>query len=87
MNTLKGVSVPDSLMQYVSELAKRQGITADQFVASAIAEKVSAFDGLDCLKERAKRGSREKFRRALSKVPNVEPAEEDKFEQTKRCSA
>lgn len=80
MNTLKGVSVPDSLMQYVSELAKRQGITADQFVASAIAEKVSALDGLDYLKERAKRGSREKFRRALSKVPNVEPAEEDKFE-------
>ena len=80
MNTLEGVRVPDSLMQYVSELAKREGISVDQFIASAIAEKVSALDGLDYLKERAKRGSREKFLRALSKVPDVEPADEDKFE-------
>ena len=80
MNTLEGVSVPDSLMRYVSELAKREGISVDQFVASAIAEKVSAWDGLEYLTEKAKRGSREKFLQALSKVPDEEPAEEDRFE-------
>ena len=79
MSTLQGVSVPDSLMRYVGELAKREGITVDQFVASAIAEKVSAWDSVEYLKERAKRGSREKFLDALSKVPDVEPADEDKF--------
>ena len=80
MNTLEDVNIPESLMRYVSELAKREGITVNQFVASAIAEKVSAWDSLDYLKERAKRASREKFQQALSKVPDVEPAEEDKFE-------
>lgn len=77
MTTLESVRVPDSLMNYVSELAKREGITVDQFVASAIAEKASAWDGLEYLKERASRGSREKFLEALSKVPNVPPVEED----------
>ncbi len=67
-------------MRYVGELAKREGITVDQFVASAIAEKVSAWDCMKYLKERAKRGSREEFLEALSKVPDVEPAEEDRFE-------
>lgn len=80
MTTLDSVRVPDSLMRYVSELANREGITVDQFVASAIAEKASAWDGLEYLKERGKRGSREKFLEALSKVPNGEPADEDKFE-------
>jgi hypothetical protein len=30
------------------------------------------------LKQRAKRGSKQKFRKALSKVPNVEPEESDR---------
>ncbi|HSK74129.1 MAG TPA: hypothetical protein VK892_20685 [Pyrinomonadaceae bacterium] len=35
---------------------------------------------IDYLKERAKRGSREKFLRTLSKVPKLEPDEEDRIE-------
>lgn len=80
MSTLQGVSVPDSLMRYVSELAKREGVTVDQFVASAIAEKVSAWDFIEYLRERGRRGSREEFEQIMAKVPDVEPADEDKFE-------
>ena len=80
MTALDGIKIPDSLMKHVRQLAEREGISVDQFVASAIAEKASAWDGLDYLKERAKRGSREKFLEALSHVPDVEPDEWDRIE-------
>ena len=48
----------------------------NQFIATAAAEKMSSLKTLDYLKER---GSREKFERVLSGVPDVEPEEHDKL--------
>ncbi len=67
-------------MKYVRRLAERDGISVDQFVASAIAEKASSWDTIEYLNERAKRGSRDKFLEALSKVPAVEPVEPDRLD-------
>lgn len=80
MTTLDGIKVPESLMKYVRQLAERDGITVDQFVASAIAEKASSWDSIEYLKERAERGSRDKFLEALSKVPSVEPDPWDRLD-------
>jgi hypothetical protein len=51
----------------------------NQFIATALAEKVSALMTEDYLEERAKRASREKFERILSRVPDVEPDERDRL--------
>lgn len=67
-------------MKHVRQMAESEDISVDQFVASAIAEKASAWETLDCLQERAKRGSRDKFLEALSKIPDVEPDGWDKIE-------
>lgn len=80
MIVIEKVAVPESLLKKVRELSEKEGITVDQFVSSAIAEKASAWATVEYLKERAKRGSREKFLKALSKVPKVEPDEKDKLE-------
>lgn len=80
MTVIENVAVPESLLKQVRELSEREGITVDQFVLSAIAEKASAWTTVDYLKERAKRGSREKFLKALSKIPKVEPDEDDRFD-------
>ena len=61
------------------ELAKTDGISIDQFVAQALAEKIAVLMAKDYLEERAKRGSLEKFEQALAKVPNQEPEEYDKL--------
>jgi len=50
----------------------------NQFIASAVAEKVSALATEQYLNERAARGSSEKFRAALAQVP---PAEPEAFDQ------
>ena len=51
----------------------RDGISIDQFVSSAIAEKIAALMTEGYLKERAKRGSRAKYEAILAKVPDIEP--------------
>lgn len=78
MSTLT-VNLPNSLHRKLEELAEQEGIAADQFVATAVAEKMSALLTEDYLKERAERGSRKTYEQALSQVPDVEPEEHDKF--------
>ena len=51
-------------------------------IVVAQADDENAWTAIEYLKERAKRGSREKFLKALSKVPKVEPDEEDKINLT-----
>ena len=67
-------------MKHVRQLAEREGISVDQFIASAIAEKASAWDTLEYLKERGSRGSHDKFLEALSEIPDTEPDEWDKID-------
>ncbi len=62
------IRLPDSLHETVRKLSKKEHISINQFVASALAEKVSALMTEDYLAERAKRGKRAKFEKAMSKV-------------------
>ena len=80
MSVIKNVAVPESLLKKVLELSEKEGITLNQFVTSAIAEKASTWKTVEYLKERAKRGSREKFLKVLSKVPKIEPDGNDRIE-------
>ena len=71
--------LPDSLHQRVRTLSKTDHTSINQFVTTAVAEKISALDTEDYLKMRASRASRKKFETALKKVPDVEPDEQDRF--------
>jgi len=78
MSTIS-VRLPDSLHRKIRELAKREGISINQFIASAVSEKMSALVTVDYLEERAKRADRKKFQQALSRVPDTEPEEHDRL--------
>lgn len=71
--------LPESLHKRVRELAAREGISINQFVATAVAEKMSALLTEDYLEERARRGSRDRYRAALAEVPNPEPGKYDRL--------
>jgi hypothetical protein len=76
MSTLS-LRLPESLHQRVRELADREGISINQFIATAVAEKMSALLTEEYLQARAQRGSRAKYDAALAQVPDVEPDERD----------
>ena len=78
MSTLS-LRLPDSLHDELRRLADREGISINQFVASAAAEKLSALRTASYLKERARRGSRRDFEAVLAKIPDVPPPEYDRM--------
>ncbi len=71
--------LPKSLHEQLREVAQEEGISVNQFVMLAVAEKVASLSAIEYLEKRAQRGSREKFIEILSKVPDVEPEEFDKL--------
>jgi hypothetical protein len=78
MSTLS-LRLPQSLHERARELAKREGISINQLIATAVAEKISALDTLEYLEARAARGSRDAYLRALANVPDVPPVEGDEL--------
>ena len=71
--------LPKTLHEQLREVAQEEGISVNQFVMLAVAEKVAALSAIEYLEKRAKQGSREKFLEILSKVPDVEPEACDKL--------
>jgi hypothetical protein len=82
MSTMN-VNIPESLRRRAQALAQDDGVSLDQFIATALAEKVAALDADSYIRARAARGSREKFERVLAKVPDVEPDERDRLSSDK----
>jgi hypothetical protein len=69
-----------SIHRTVGEIARQEGVSINQFVATAVAEKLAALMAADYLQERAKRGDRKAFERALSRVPATEPEPLDRID-------
>ena len=78
MSTLS-LRLPDSLHNQIRLLAKQEGVSINQLIASAAAEKVAALLTEEYLEMRARRSSREKYRAVLNKVPDAAPVPEDEI--------
>ena len=76
MSTIS-LRLPLSLHKRVRELAQQEEISINQFITTALAEKMSALMTCEYLEERAKRGNRQKFERALAKVRDIDPDKKD----------
>jgi len=79
MSTLS-LRLPDSLHDELRRLAEQEGISINQFIASAAAEKLSALRTASYLKQRALKGSRKEFEAVLAKVPDISAPESDRLE-------
>jgi hypothetical protein len=78
MKTLT-TKLPETLYRQVEQAAGKEHVSIDQFVMMALSAQVSAWITKDYLRERAERGSWEKFQQVLAKVPDGEPEDDDKL--------
>ncbi|TDM06417.1 MAG: toxin-antitoxin system HicB family antitoxin [Ideonella sp. MAG2] len=78
MSTIS-VRLPDSLHSMAKALASQDNTSMNQFIASAVAEKVSALSTETYLRERAQRGSDRQFLAALDAVPAGKPEDFDQL--------
>ncbi len=69
--------LPNFLHKEVKEIAREEGISINQFIATALAEKMTALRTREYLEQRAARGKRDRFEKALAKVGNNHPLDEN----------
>lgn len=77
--TALSLRIPKSMHEQLRELASEEGVSINQFVTLAIAEKIATLMTIEYLENRAKRGSREKLLAALDQVPDTEPEAYDRL--------
>jgi predicted DNA-binding ribbon-helix-helix protein len=65
------IRLPNSVHQKIKELAARDDVSVNQFIASAASEKMASVLTLDYLKAEAAKGNRSDFESYLSKVPDT----------------
>lgn len=79
MSTLS-LRIPDSLHERIRELAHQEGISINQFITTAAAEKMAALLTVEYLRARAETGDKRLFLEALARVPDVAPFPGDELE-------
>jgi predicted transcriptional regulator len=80
MTTLS-IRVPDSLHRAIKDLASKDGYSMNQFLITAAAEKLSALETVDYLRERAKRANLDDFDALLARVPDAAPDKGDEIQE------
>ena len=65
------IRLPNSVHQKIKELAARDEVSVNQFIASAASEKMASVLTLDFLKSEAVKGKRSDFEHYLSMVPDT----------------
>ena len=68
MSTLS-LRIPDSLHKTLKTAADQDGVSINQFVSLAVAEKLSALQTYNLIAEKAAKGSQKAFLKAMSMVP------------------
>ncbi len=71
--------LPDSLHKSVRQLANKEHVSINQMITLALAEKVSTLMTEEYLGQRAQRGSKKSFLKALGKVSKAEPEANDRL--------
>ena len=72
--------LPSSLKAAVREVSRRDGTSINQFVTTAVAEKLSAMRTADFFAERGAQADIEAARRILRRQGGQEPEAEDRLE-------
>ena len=78
MSTLS-LRLPESVHHGAREYARREGVSINQLIATAVAEKLAALTAEDYIARRAARANEARFAEALATVPDAAPQVGDEW--------
>jgi hypothetical protein len=78
MSTLT-LKIPEGILSAIRQSAEEAGVSVDQFVSSAVGEKLASWRSLDWLRAEAAQGTRADFERFLGAVPEQSPLPGDEI--------
>ncbi|EKV27553.1 hypothetical protein C882_1399 [Caenispirillum salinarum AK4] len=73
------LTLPESLEQAARQMADQSGVTLDEFVASALAEKIGALSTEEFFRKKREGATLDDFRKYLDNVPDVPPEPGDEL--------
>jgi hypothetical protein len=71
--------LPNSVHRHIKEIAKKDGVSINLFVTSAVSEKISALTTEDYIDNRAKHARQGAFTKVLDRVPRRRPLSGDEL--------
>lgn len=71
----RSVAVPNEIYERAAKMAAARRVPLEDFVSSALADQMAA---REYTSRRATRSSEEAFRKALDKIPDVKPEDNDR---------
>jgi hypothetical protein len=71
--------LPNSIHRHIKEIAKRDGVSINLFITSAVAEKISALTTDEYVTARAQKARTGAFRKVLDRVPKRRPLPGDEL--------
>lgn len=74
------LKAPLSILDAARRAAKRDGVSLNQFINTALAEKVAALEADDVLSRRAERADQSRFMEVMSRIGSDAPAEGDRID-------
>ena len=78
MSTLS-LRLPNSIHRHIKQIATQEGVSINQFISTAVSEKISALITKNYLEQRAQRADRSAFKDILDKVPDRIPLPGDEI--------
>lgn len=71
--------LPESIHRHIREIAKKEGVSINQLISSAVSEKISAILTEEYIQARAQRADPKKVKKLLADVSEREPIEGDEL--------
>lgn len=71
--------LPDSIHKHIKEIARKEGVSINQFISSAVAEKISAIMTEEYLRDRAEKADKKDLKKILNSVPSRKPLPGDEL--------
>jgi len=75
------LSAPESILAAARRAAKRDGVSLNQFINTALAEKVAALEAEDVFTRRAARAARARFLEVLERLGGEPPRPGDELDR------
>lgn len=77
------LELPEAVHEHVKKLAKKGGVTINQLISSALAEKLSVLEAEPYFKARAMRANRKAYDAILANAPARKPLKGDALPKRK----
>lgn len=76
------LKAPKSILEAARRAAKRDGVSLNQFIGTALAEKVAALEAQEVFTERAARAERARFLEVLERLGTESPRTGDEIDES-----